>query len=135
MKSIAFIALIAGVQSVRVAREPLLSWAPTEPASAFKKNYFVPHFGEDRDITHSKNSIVVAENQLGHKWNIKDEDDPPKRNYFDQILLYSFFISASSEPIILSTRLLDPPSTTVPKLVLRSQNSLDECRMGELENL
>ena len=82
MKSIAFIALIAGVQSVRVAREPLLSWAPTEPASAFKKNYFVPHFGEDREITHSKNSIVVAENQLGHKWNIKDEDDPPKRNYF-----------------------------------------------------
>ena len=81
MKSVAICALIAGAQSFKLNREPLLTWAPTE-AVGFKKNYFVPNFGEDRDITKTKNSITAAEKQLGHNWTIPEEPKPLPKNYF-----------------------------------------------------
>ena len=42
MKFIAL--LIASASAVNIQREPLLTWAPTEPAT-FKMNYPVPNFG------------------------------------------------------------------------------------------
>ena len=32
-----------------------------------KRNYFVPHFGEDPDITATKNNIAAAETEQGHE--------------------------------------------------------------------
>merc|ERR1712216_1007439 len=66
----------AAVQGVKLEREPLLTWSPTPPAT-IKMNYFVPHFGEDHEITQSKNSAALVEKQLGHVW------DPPKANPHD----------------------------------------------------
>lgn len=55
-------------------REPLLSWSPTPPKT-FKMNYFVPHFGEDHDITTSKANEAAAGARLSHTWTpTKDED-------------------------------------------------------------
>lgn len=34
-------------------REPLLTWAPTEPAS-HPVNYFVPNFGQDHEIAYTQ---------------------------------------------------------------------------------
>ena len=63
------------VQGVRVAREPLLTWKPTPPAE-IPMNYFVPHFGEDRDITATKDSLAITEKAMGYKW---DFPDPPAK--------------------------------------------------------
>ena len=80
--SIAVMALVSESSATLVQREPLLSWAPTQPASAFKMNYFVPHFGEDQDIKNSKVDLAWAENSLGHKLAVEDPPKDPPRNYF-----------------------------------------------------
>jgi len=57
-----------------INREPLLTWAPTAPKS-HPMNYFVPHFGEDGDITSSKADEALAAATLGHTWTpTKDKD-------------------------------------------------------------
>merc|ERR1712086_226745 len=82
MKSIVFVALVAGVQSVNIARDPLLTWAPSAKASGHPVDYFVPHFGEDHDIKETKKSTGLAEAQYGHFWVPKDPATDPPRNYF-----------------------------------------------------
>ena len=52
MKYTCLITLIASVSAVNLEREPLLTWAPTEPAT-FKMNYPVANLGEDPDIANS----------------------------------------------------------------------------------
>ena len=47
MNKFVAIALINGASALK--REPLLTWAPTEPAT-HPINYFVPNFGLDHDI-------------------------------------------------------------------------------------
>ena len=37
----------------------------------FKKDYFVPNFGQDNAINQNMNSIKYAEKALGHKWDWK----------------------------------------------------------------
>merc|ERR1719443_2200658 len=55
------VALIASASAVNIQREPLLTWAPTEPAT-FKMNYPVPDFGPDPDIENSlKHSVALTE--------------------------------------------------------------------------
>ena len=54
-----FIALIASAAAINLEREPLLTWAPTEPAT-FKMNYPVANFGQDEEIATSlKNSEAL----------------------------------------------------------------------------
>ena len=68
--------------AVNLEREPLLTWAPTPKKSGYPKDYFVPHFGEDYEITSTKKNIRDAEARFGH---ILDTSPPPKdppRNYF-----------------------------------------------------
>ena len=61
MKYLALVALIASASAVKIQREPLLTWAPTEPAT-FKMNYPVPDFGPDPDIVNSlKHSEALTE--------------------------------------------------------------------------
>jgi hypothetical protein len=38
-----------------------------------KRNYFVPHFGEDTDIMETKESIKTAEKSEGHTWTWKKQ--------------------------------------------------------------
>ena len=58
---------------------------PPSPPDAedknFPRHYFVPHFGEDRDITSTKNHIEQAEKNLKHEMELKEEK-PIKRDYF-----------------------------------------------------
>lgn len=42
-------------------------------------NYPVPHFGEDHDITDTKNSIALSEFNLGHKFSVGS--GPSKKKY------------------------------------------------------
>lgn len=57
-----------------VDREPLLTWAPT-PKKSHPMDYFVPHFGEDHDITSSKANEAAAAKTLEHVWTpTKDKD-------------------------------------------------------------
>ena len=46
------------------------------------RNYFVPHFGEDSEITQTKSSAALAESTLGHFWTPASTADDPPRNYF-----------------------------------------------------
>lgn len=50
MKYAAIIAILGSVSALKIEREPLLTWSPTEPASGFKKDYAVPNFGVDHEI-------------------------------------------------------------------------------------
>merc|ERR1719231_1422281 len=70
----------AAVEGVKLTREPLLTCAPTPPAT-HNMNYFVPHFGEDREIMASKSSAAAAEKSLGHVWNPPDAPSID-RDYF-----------------------------------------------------
>ena len=61
MKYFCLVALLASASAVNLEREPLLTWAPTEPAT-FKMNYPVPDFGSDPDIANSlKHSEALTE--------------------------------------------------------------------------
>merc|ERR1712070_461924 len=62
----AIIAIIALSQAVKVQREPLLTWAPTEPAG-HPVNYFVPDFGLSHEVLYTENNIRNAEKELGHE--------------------------------------------------------------------
>jgi len=42
--------LLGAANCVTLKREPLITWAPTEPTKDHPINYFVPHFGTDSDI-------------------------------------------------------------------------------------
>ena len=47
-----------------------------EKEDDFKKDYFVPHFGQDHDIKDSFNSERIASKQVGHKWEWKEVEKP-----------------------------------------------------------
>ena len=74
--------MLSGASAVNIKREPLLTWAPTAPASGHPKDYFVPHFGEDHEITYTKKNIADAEKKLGHILDTSPPPDDPPRNYF-----------------------------------------------------
>merc|ERR1719231_582866 len=63
----------AAVEGVKLTREPLLTWAPTPPAT-HNMNYFVPHFGEDQDIIDAKKNIADQE-ALHGKWTPTQDDN------------------------------------------------------------
>merc|ERR1719443_39623 len=46
-----------------------------------KRDYFVPHFGEDSDIKSTKVNLAAAEKNLNHELDTSTPD-PPKMNYF-----------------------------------------------------
>ena len=49
----------------------------------YKIDYFVPHFGEDDEISNSKKDLALVENIMGHKLDIKAGKGPKvKRGYF-----------------------------------------------------
>ena len=49
----------------------------------FKKDYFVPNFGQDTEVKNSLSSAAQAETSAGHFWDVlAPEPDDPKRNYF-----------------------------------------------------
>ena len=52
----------------------MLTWAPTPKASAYPKDYFVPHFGADEDIKSSFTHMAAAEGTLG-KWTPKQDKE------------------------------------------------------------
>ena len=74
--------LLSGTNAVQVTREPLLTWAPTPKASAYPKDFFVPHFGEDSVITSTKKNIRDAEAKYGHILDTSPPPDAPPRDYF-----------------------------------------------------
>lgn len=55
-------------------REPLLTWAPTDPAS-HPVNYFVPDFGVDHDIAASQKFESEASSTLKTTWTPKWDDE------------------------------------------------------------
>ena len=83
MKSFTMGAIFALVNAVEVEREPLLSWAPTKcwpPQSSpcekdINRDYFVPNFGVDHDVSATQKHIKDAEGNLKHKWNPKLKED------------------------------------------------------------
>jgi len=46
------------------------------------RDYFVPHFGEDHEITATKKNIKDAETRLGHILDTSPPPDDPPRDYF-----------------------------------------------------
>ena len=79
--SIALVALINSTSAVKLeeAREPLLTWAPKEPAS-HPVDYPVPNFGVDHDMLDQEKNLKESEKKLG-PWNLK-ELPKIKRDYF-----------------------------------------------------
>ena len=66
-----------------IHREPLLTWSPTAKKAGFKKDYFVPNFGEDREIGFTRQHLDDTEKKLGHHWNwSKPAPDGYKKDYF-----------------------------------------------------
>ena len=82
MKFIIALATLSIASALKVERDPLLTWAPTPSKDPFDMNYFVPHFGEDGDISNTKASAATAEAKLGHVWNPAAPGDPPPTDYF-----------------------------------------------------
>ena len=78
MNKFTAIALISAASAVQVDREPLLTWAPTPPAS-HPVDYFVPDFGMDHEIKASMEHEKQAAETLKHKWN--PEVDPADGRY------------------------------------------------------
>ena len=72
MKAIVLIGSIGVASCVNLEREPLLSWKPTQKASAYPMDYFVPHFGQDTDIKSSFSHMATAESKLG-SWTPKQD--------------------------------------------------------------
>jgi hypothetical protein len=77
------LALLGLSTAVNVRREPLLSWAPTPPAS-HPTDYFVPNFGQDHIINQSFASEKQASKMLDHQWIVSDKKKPapPPKDYF-----------------------------------------------------
>ena len=82
MKSAFALAAMSAVSAVNMEREPLLTWAPSNPGGGHPVNYFVPHFGEDSDITDSKKNVADSEYKLMHVLDTSDPAAAPPRNYF-----------------------------------------------------
>ena len=59
---------------------PKLSGAKWDHAASV--NYFVPNFGEDRDMLATKKHIQDSEKKLKHKWNPKKNAKSPPTDYF-----------------------------------------------------
>ena len=78
--SMAVAALISGATAIK--RDPLLTWAPTPPKSDHPMNYFVPHFGEDKEISSTKSNIAAAERKFGIQIDTSAPPKDPPRNYF-----------------------------------------------------
>ena len=74
MNKFAAIAIIGTASAVSVSREPLLTWAPTEPAS-HPINYPVPNFGVDHEILATSKHTAQAEKQLGITWTPTQDED------------------------------------------------------------
>ena len=82
MKAAIALGAISMVAAVNMERDPLLTWAPSTPASGYPKDYFVPHFGEDTEIKASKKNVADAEAKYGHVLDTSAPPDDPPRNYF-----------------------------------------------------
>ena len=82
MKAAFTVAALSVASALTIERDPLLTWAPSTPASAYPKDYFVPHFGEDTDIKGTKKNIADAEAKYGHVLDTSPPPDDPPRNYF-----------------------------------------------------
>jgi hypothetical protein len=52
-----------------------------KPPAPPPTDYFVPNFGEDKEITGTKNSISAVEQQMGHFWLPTDPPKDPPRDY------------------------------------------------------
>ena len=74
MNKFAAIAIIGSVSAVAISREPLLTWAPTEPAT-HPINYPVPNFGVDHEILASHKHLAEAEKTLKHTWTPTQDED------------------------------------------------------------
>ena len=53
---------------VQLDREPLLSWKPKPKKNSHPIDYFVPNFGQDRDIKATNKHLDDAEKRLNHHW-------------------------------------------------------------------
>jgi len=80
--SMAVAALLSGSSAVKLNREPLLSWSPTQPDGGHPVNYFVPHFGEDHDVKLTKKNVADAEGKYAHTLDTSAPPADPPRNYF-----------------------------------------------------
>jgi len=77
------LALINGSSAIALSRDPLLGWEPTIRNVKYPRDYFVPHFGEDHEISNTKENLNLAEDMLKHKWNpVLTPPPPPPTNYF-----------------------------------------------------
>jgi len=56
--------------------------ASFDPPKEPKRDYFVPHFGEDEDILATKKNIAAAEKALGHEYDTSPPPKDPPRDYF-----------------------------------------------------
>ena len=74
MKFIAIAAFLAGITSaIKLESDPICNSAGCTQflhpkTDDFKKNYFVPDFGVDKEILQNHNSLKIAEAQLHHEW-------------------------------------------------------------------
>jgi len=64
--------LLMTVNAIKITenREPLMTWAPSAKKSPHPVDYVVPNFGMDNDVKNTAVDLAVAENSLGHKWNL-----------------------------------------------------------------
>jgi hypothetical protein len=82
LATIAVLALINGTSAIALSRDPLLGWEPTIRNVKYPRDYFVPHFGEDHEISNTKENLNLAEDMLKHKWTIDGKPaPPPPRDY------------------------------------------------------
>ena len=76
LKSVLLIAalLVADTSAVKITSDPICSSAGCDQykhkgrALGYDLDYKVPNFGEDTDISDTKNSLKVSEEQNDHKW-------------------------------------------------------------------
>lgn len=82
--TIAAVALLNGAEAIKVEREPLLSapqrteWAFTDQKKKgpdYPVDYFVPNFGEDKEISQTKLTIRDTENRMNHKIKVSTKKD------------------------------------------------------------
>merc|ERR1712032_810201 len=80
MKAAISLAAVSMVAAVNIERDPLLTWAPSTPASGYPKNYFVPHFGEDSTSSPRRKTLPMLKLNTATFW--IPLHHPPPRNYF-----------------------------------------------------
>ena len=64
MNTMAYLALVGTISAVQLQREPLLTWAPTPPAT-HPINYPVADFGSSHEMIYTENNKKLAEAELG----------------------------------------------------------------------